>query len=86
MMLIIIASLLSSYSKNVAKLRYEPKDLQFRKQILQVSESSFLPCFFVLSIIVTFWSFCGKFVAKAFSCPQESQFAKHCQTPHNNPS
>ena len=35
------ASLLSSYGKNFAKLRYEPKDWEFRKKNLQVSESSF---------------------------------------------
>ena len=84
MMLIIIASLLSSYGKNVAKLRYETKDLQFRKKILQVSQSSFWPCFLVLSITVTFWSFYGEIVAEAYSSPQESQFAEHCQTPYNN--
>ena len=42
MVLIIIASLLSSYGKNVAKPRYEPKDLQFRKKILHVSEAQFI--------------------------------------------
>ena len=41
MMLIIRASLLSSYGKNVVKPRYEAKDSQFGKKILHVSESSF---------------------------------------------
>ena len=76
----------STFQIGLFFVRYEPKDLQFRKEILQVSESSFWPCFLVLCIIVTFWSFYGKIVAKAYSCPRESQFAKHCQTPHKNVS
>ena len=42
MVLIIIGSLLSSYGKNVAKPRYEPKDFKFRKKILHVSEAQFI--------------------------------------------
>ena len=55
MMLIIRASLLSSYAKNVAKPHYEPKDAQFPKYcMLHPSECSFLPRFFVLCIRTTF--------------------------------
>ena len=84
MMLIIRASVLSSYGENVAKPRYQPKDSQFAKKSLHVFESSFWPCFFVLSIIVTFWSFYGKVLAEPYYCPRDGQFAKHCQTPVNH--
>ena len=47
---IIRALLLSSHGKNLAKPYYEPEDAQFS----HVSESSFSPCFLVLSIIVKF--------------------------------
>ena len=67
-MLIIRAAVLSSYGENVAKPRYEPKGSQFPKKILDVFESSFWACFFVLSIIVTFWSFYGKVLAKHYYC------------------
>ena len=84
MMLIIRASRLSSYGKNVAKPRYEAKDSQFGKKILQVSESSIWPFFLVLSIIVTFWSFYGEVLAEPYYYLQDGQFAKHCQTPLNH--
>ena len=86
MMLIIRASFLSSYGRNIAKLRYEPKDLQFRKEILQVSESSFRHCFLVLPITVTFSSCYCEDLAEPYYCSQDGQFAKQCQTPHNNNS
>ena len=57
----------------------KPKVKKFNKTILHVSKSSFSPCFVVLSIIVTFWSSHGEIVAEAYYCPQESQFARHCQ-------
>ena len=41
-MLIIRATLLSSYSKNVAKPRYEPKDEQFVKLLFTVFRWSIL--------------------------------------------
>ena len=85
-MLIFRPSPLTSYGKNIAKPHYKPKVKKFKKKILHVSQSSFSPCFLVLSIIVTFWSFHGEIVAEAYYRPQESQFARHCQTPHNNPS
>ena len=84
MMLIIRASLLSSYGKNVVKPRYETKDSQFARKISHVSEFSFWPCCLVLSIIVTFWSFYGEVLADPYYCPQDGQFAKHCQTPVNH--
>ena len=62
----------------------KPKVKKFNKTILHVSKSSFSPFFVVFSIIVTFWSSHGEI--EAYYCPQESQFARHCQTPHNNPS
>ena len=40
--------------------------------------------FLVLSIIVTFWSFYVKVLAETYNCPQDGQFAKHCQTPLNH--
>ena len=76
MMLIIRASRLSSYGKNVAKPRYEAKDSQFGKKILHVSESSFWPWFLVLSIVVTFWSFYDEVLAEPYYYPQDGQFAK----------
>ena len=38
----------------------------------------------MLYIIVTFWSFCGKVLAKPYYCRQDGRFAKHCQTPLNH--
>ena len=35
----------------------------------------------MLSIIVRFWSFYGEVLAERYYCPQDGQFAKHCQTP-----
>ena len=83
MMFIFRASLLSSYGKNVTKPRNEPKDLQFEKIILHVSEFSFWSCFLVLFIIVTIWSFYGEVPAERYYCPQDVQFAKNCQKPLN---
>ena len=40
----------------------------------------------VLSIIVTFWSFYSEILAEPYYCPKDGQFAKHCQTPHDNRS
>ena len=37
----------------------------------------------MLFIIVTFWSFYGEVPAKRYYCPQDVQFAKHCQKPLN---
>ena len=83
MMLIIRASLLSCYGKNVTKPRNERKDLQFGKIILHVSEFSFWPCFLVLFIIVTFCSFYGEVSAERYYRPQDVQFARNCQKPPN---
>ena len=65
-MFIFRPSPLTSYGKNIAKPHYKPKVKKFKKKILHVSQSSFSPCFLVLSIIVTFWSFHGEIVAKAY--------------------
>ena len=46
------------------------------KKILHVSESSFWPCFLVLSIVVTFWSFYDEVLAEPYYYPQDGQFAK----------
>ena len=54
------------------------------KKILHVSQSSFWPCFLVLSIIGTFWSFYDEVLAEPYYFPQDGQFAKHCQTPLNH--
>ena len=85
-MLIFRASPLSSYGKNVAKPHYKPKVKKFKKKILHVSKSSFSPCVLVLSIIVRFWNLYGEILAEPYYCSKDGQFAKDCQTPHNNPS
>ena len=82
-MLIIRASLLSSYGKNVTEPRNESKDLQFKKLILHVSVFSFWPFFLVLFITVTFCSFYGEVPAERYYRPQDVQFARNCQKPPN---
>ena len=78
------ASPLSSYGKNVAKPHYKPKVKKFKEKILHVCKSSFSPCFLMLSIIVTFWSFHGGILAARYYCSKHGQFTKQCQTPYNN--
>ena len=63
-----------------------PKRFQISKLHSHASESSLLSSYLVLSIIITFWSFHGEILAEPFYCPKDSQFGKHRQTPHNNPS
>ena len=38
----------------------------------------------MLFIIVTFLSIYGEVLADPYYCPQDGQFAKHCQTPVNH--
>ena len=43
----------------------------------------------VISCLSPEWHFGAvsvKFLAEPYYCPKDGQFAKHCQTPHNNPS
>ena len=77
MMLIIRASLLSSYLKYVAEPHYERR-FAICKKFFHVSESSFSPSFLVLSVIVTFWSLHGEIFAELYYCPKDGQFIKHC--------
>ena len=63
-----------------------PKRFQISKLHSHASESSLLSSYLVLSIIITFWSLHGEILAEPSYCPKDSQFAKHRQTPHNNPS
>ena len=63
-----------------------PKRFQISKLHSHASESSLLSSYLVLSIIITFWSFHGEILAEPFYCPKDSQFGKHRQTSHNNPS
>ena len=62
------------------------KRFQISKLPSHASESSLLSSYLVLSIIITFWSLHGEILAEPFYCPKDSQFAKHRQTPHKNPS
>ena len=48
--------------------------------------SSFPSSYFVLPMIVTFWSFYGKILAEPYYCPKNNQIPKQSQTPQNNPS
>ena len=48
--------------------------------------SSFSSSYFVLSMIVTFFSFYCEILAEPYYGPKDNQFPKHSQTPQNNPS
>ena len=78
MMLIIRASLLSPYGKNVAKPHNTPKDAQFAKYcMLHASESSFLPRFLVLCIRMTFSCSYVKILAEPYCSTKDGEFIKH---------
>ena len=84
MMLIIRASLLSSYGKNVAKPHYKPKDAQFAKYcMLHAFESSFWPRFLVLCIRTTFCHSYVKILAEPNWGSKDGPFIKHWHTPVN---
>ena len=81
MMLIIRASLLISYGKNVANPLDEPKDVQFAKYCMRhASESSFLPRILILFIRTTFCRSYVKNLAEPNFCPKNGQFIKHWHT------
>ena len=82
--LMMFTSLLSRYGKNVAKPRYEPKDAQFIKKFLHLSESSFWPRFFVLSFIITFYSSYVKILVEPNCGQKDGQFIKHWHTSLND--
>ena len=77
---------LKDFLRNCHLTPLRPKRFQIFKLHSHASESSLLSSYLVLSIIITFWSLHGEILAEPFYSPKDSQFAKHCQTPHNNPS
>ena len=77
---------LKLFPQNCHLTPLRPKTLQLSKILSHDPESSFLSNDLLLILRVTFWSCYCKILAKPYYCPKVGQFAKHCQTPHNNPS
>ena len=83
MMLIIRASLLSSYGKNVAKPRYQPKYSQFARKVYTSLNFRFDLPFWSFSSQSHFGAFTVKFLLNAITTHKMSNLQKNCQKPLN---